>query len=121
MFWEKFNTLCKTSDKSEAFVAKEIGASNSLTSKWKNGTLPSFKMLINIADYFDCSVDYLLGRETDDFASSGVISEQEKTLLNSFRQLNEQGREKCIDYLDDLIDTEKYKKHSKSKLVEKQA
>lgn len=44
-------------------VAKEIGISSGIITKWKNvGTLPNGETLIKIADYLDCSVDYLLGR-----------------------------------------------------------
>ena len=45
-------------------LSKEIGISDSLLSKWKEK--PSSKIysgiLVSIADYLDCSVDYLLGR-----------------------------------------------------------
>lgn len=39
-----------------------LGLSKGNISKWKNGTLPNGEILIKIADYLDCSVDYLLGR-----------------------------------------------------------
>lgn len=45
-------------------VAKETGISESLFSKWKaspTSEISSIK-LCKIADYLDCSVDYLLGR-----------------------------------------------------------
>lgn len=45
-------------------MAKETGISESLFSKWREN--PSSKVssgiLVSIADYLDCSVDYLLGR-----------------------------------------------------------
>ncbi|WP_325213713.1 helix-turn-helix domain-containing protein [Oscillibacter sp.] len=45
-------------------VAKAIGVSDSLFSKWRaNPTSKvSSEVLAAIADYLDCSVDYLLGR-----------------------------------------------------------
>lgn len=45
-------------------VAKETGISESLFSKWKKApdTFITSQNLILIADYLDCSVDYLLGR-----------------------------------------------------------
>lgn len=47
-------------------VAKETGISQGLMNEYKNGKkLPTLQNLIKIADYLDCSVDYLLGR-TDD-------------------------------------------------------
>ena len=45
-------------------MAKATGISESLFNKWKHN--PSSKIssgnLVSIADYLDCSVDYLLGR-----------------------------------------------------------
>lgn len=47
---------------------KEIGnifhASQNTVSRWENGTRkPSYDIIQEIADYFDVSVDYLLGRQ----------------------------------------------------------
>lgn len=48
-------------------MAKATGISDSLFSKWKE--TPSSRVasrnLVLIADYLDCSVDYLLGRTED--------------------------------------------------------
>ncbi|MCI8809994.1 MAG: helix-turn-helix domain-containing protein [Oscillibacter sp.] len=48
-------------------LANAIGISDSLFSKWrvKPSSKISSSILVSIADYLDCSVDYLLGR-TDD-------------------------------------------------------
>ena len=45
-------------------VATAIGISDSLFSKWrvKPSSKVSSEILVAIADYLDCSVDYLLGR-----------------------------------------------------------
>lgn len=45
-------------------LSKEIGISLSLPSKWKEkpSSKVSSEILVSIADYLDCSVDYLLGR-----------------------------------------------------------
>lgn len=45
-------------------LAKETGISESLFSKWKKKPTSeiSSSNLARIADYLDCSVDYLLGR-----------------------------------------------------------
>mgnify|MGYP001077694181 CR=1 FL=1 len=45
-------------------VATAIGISDSLFSKWRlrPSSKVSSEILVAIADYLDCSVDYLLGR-----------------------------------------------------------
>lgn len=65
MFWERFYALCLENNTKPNPLAREIGVSSGVLTKWKSGTLPNGESLIKIADYFDCSIDYLLGR-TDD-------------------------------------------------------
>jgi len=63
LFWERLYKLCLTMGTKPNPVAKEIGISSGVVTKWKSeGTLPNGETLIKIADYLDCSVDYLLGR-----------------------------------------------------------
>jgi len=63
MFWKRFYELCISKNTKPNPVAKDIGISSGVITKWKNGTtIPNGETLIKIADYLDCSVDYLLGR-----------------------------------------------------------
>ena len=63
MFWENFYKMCMARGTKPNPVAKEIGISSGILTKWKvTGALPSCENLVKIADYLDCSVDYLLGR-----------------------------------------------------------
>ena len=44
-------------------LAAELGVTAAAVSKWENGyTLPDILMLCALADYFEVSVDYILGR-----------------------------------------------------------
>lgn len=63
MFWERFYQMCTNNGTKPNPLAKEIGISSGIVTKWKTaGTLPNGETLIKIADYLNCSVDYLLGR-----------------------------------------------------------
>ena len=63
MFWERFYDKCLEKGTKPNPVANEIGISSGILTKWKNNsTLPNGETLIKLADYFNCSVDYLLGR-----------------------------------------------------------
>ncbi len=62
MFWERFYELCLKNHTKPNPLAKEIGISSGVITKWKSGGTPNGEMLIKIADYLNCSVDYLLGR-----------------------------------------------------------
>lgn len=65
MFWERFVDECKRFKTSPSAVAKEIGLSNSATTYWKKGAVPSGATVGLIANYFGVSSDYLMGY-TDD-------------------------------------------------------
>jgi len=65
MFWDIFCKECDKVNKKPNKVAMELGLSGATTTKWKAGTIPNGETLVKIADYFNCSTDYLLGR-TDD-------------------------------------------------------
>ncbi len=62
MFFERLYLLCENKGINPNTVAKAIGVSTAIATKWKNGTIPNGETLTKIADYLDCSVDYLLGR-----------------------------------------------------------
>lgn len=65
MFWDIFCELCKKNDKTPNAVTKALGLSTATATNWKtSGRTPNGDTLRSIADYFGVSVDYLLGRET---------------------------------------------------------
>lgn len=74
MFWENFFDLCKKQNKKPSPVAQELGFSSAAVTKWKKGTLPSTTALYKIADYFNVTVDYLLGN-TDTTTSTIDLSQ----------------------------------------------
>lgn len=56
--------LRKQKGLSQATLAKEIGAAQVSVSDWEKGRFePSLEMLSKLADYFDVSINYLLGKE----------------------------------------------------------
>lgn len=63
MFWDNYDTLCRSSGKSPNFVAQSLGFSTGTVTWWKKGKIPQNATLKKIADYFGVSVDYLLGNE----------------------------------------------------------
>ncbi|MGA3675663.1 helix-turn-helix domain-containing protein [Lysinibacillus agricola] len=58
---ERIKTLCKEKKITIAELERKNGISNGQIRKWDNST-PGIDKLITIANYFDISVDYLLGR-----------------------------------------------------------
>ena len=64
MFFDTFQALCEEKGVSCTRAAKEMGLSNSITTKWrKTGATPGGETLEKVAAYFGVSTDSLLGKE----------------------------------------------------------
>jgi transcriptional regulator with XRE-family HTH domain len=66
MFWDRFKDLCEKDGTKPNPVAAQLGISSGAVTKWKKtGITPNGSTLQLIAERFDVSVDYLIGK-TDD-------------------------------------------------------
>ena len=66
MFADKFSYLLQKSNVTNYKLSKEINIPDGLPSNYKNGKRkPTSENLAKIADYFDVTTDYLLGRTED--------------------------------------------------------
>ena len=63
MLIEQLELLCVRDNKKISNVLKEIGISPSNAQRWKKGENTNINTLIKLADYFNVSTDYLVGRE----------------------------------------------------------
>lgn len=61
MFWERFEKLCNEHNITPTALVNKITNSSSNATVWKK-KLPKTDYLIEIANYFNVSIDYLLGR-----------------------------------------------------------
>lgn len=66
MFWKKLIVLCAEKNISPNKMCADLGYSTAIATKWKNGSVPRDKTLKQIADYFNVSVDFLLGNEAEE-------------------------------------------------------
>lgn len=62
VFWYRFYHLCLRHGTKPNPLGKKIGIPSGIITYWKQGGYPNLKHIVLIADYFDCSIDYLLGR-----------------------------------------------------------
>ena len=63
MFYEQYVMLCARKGVSPSKAALDNGVSKTSVTRWKNGAEPSTEILSKFAEYFDVSVDFLLGKE----------------------------------------------------------
>jgi transcriptional regulator with XRE-family HTH domain len=94
-FWEVYDKLCKERNVASATVLTEIGISTSRTTNWKKGVIPNGETLCKLADYFDVSIDYLLGRskikKPIDIDELG-LTEGDLFIINQLRDLSAEER-----------------------------
>ena len=98
--------LRKERNLSQVQLAEALNVSKACISMIEIGkNEPTANTLIRYADFFECSTDYLLGRE-DDFGnvvvrnerSAPQLSPEESALLETFRQLTDQNRLRVSTY-----------------------
>lgn len=89
---------------SQVQLAMRINASQSTVSFYETGErIPDANALIELAQIFGCSVDYLLGRSkikyTADQMAMESLSPVEAELILSFRRLSHKNKNKLQGYL----------------------
>lgn len=78
MFWNRFYYLCTQFNTSPNAIAALLGLSTAVCTKWKKtGSIPSGDTLIKIADYFNCSIDYLVSRSDNPEINKAPVIIQE--------------------------------------------
>lgn len=87
-------------------VATAINTTRTNIGRWEKGiNEPSANFIMQLADFFEVSTDYLLGRE-DDFGNVSIqnvtssLSAEEQRLIDTFRKLNAKNRIHVSAYAD---------------------
>lgn len=96
----------------------------SAMSQYVKGTFePKQDRVWLLAKALKVSEAWLMGFDVPEKVVSPLptISDSEQELLDNYRSLNEEGQERAKTYIEDLVDTGKYKKSSQHKLEEKDA
>lgn len=96
-----------------------IGVAKTTIAGYEKNREPSAAKLGEIADSLGVDVNFLLQDEMKKSpaaadAETGDLSKEEKRLLHNYRQLNEDGQEKLLEYSDDLVITGRYTKNYQS-------
>ncbi len=115
-FSSRLSELLKENNISKRFLAQKIGVSAMSVSDWSTGNVqPTAENIYIIAQYFQVSTDYLLGR-TDDFGNVSVqtatpaLSEEETEILNAFRAMTYSQRIRFAAYAEGMLENTTKKK-----------
>ena len=103
---KRLRELRQFSNLTQREVAEKLSTTQTTIGKYERGELqPSIETLIKLSELFECSIDYLLGRE-DDFgnitlatSSAPALSQEENNLLEDFRSLPRQEKAQATEYV----------------------
>lgn len=128
MFYENVKDLCGLHRTNITQLAKDLGLSTSMPTKWKNGAVPKSDTVKMIADHFGVSTDQLLapsgasntignvsgsavlqGNISDKITvnNGGDLSEEESELLRIYRGLEMRRRIALMKSAFDLDDEQR--------------
>lgn len=111
MFSEIFVNYIQSIGISAYKIAKETGISQGQMNEYKNGKrIPTADNLVKIADYLDCSIDFLLGR-TKEIPEYEEPSEEQR-LLSAFRKLTTEGQKAVLMFAEVSAENPKYQKYT---------
>ena len=97
----------KKSGKTQKEVAEGIGIGQGTYKNYETGARePNGETLVAIANYFDVSTDYLLGRQEatdskkplDEFAQRECLKNPEKVFLQKYLELTDDQRDNVLDF-----------------------
>ena len=94
-------------------LASAIGVKNYTVANWEQGrTTPSVEDLCSLADFFECSIDFITGRdeETGNVIVYKGLGDDETKLLHYFKGLSATRKSILLAILQDLFKAEEIDK-----------
>lgn len=111
-FDENLRILRKEKDYSQEYLAEKLGVTRQTISKWENGTaMPDLKKLIELADFFEVSMDDLLGLDYK------IINPESNIDSGSCNDYNEAEAILANRYTNELIHSARNQIDSKTKVL----
>lgn len=96
-------------------IAKMLNISKASVTNWIKGkNSPNIEYLDQLCSILNISINDIFSSR----ASLLNYTQDEENLIQNYRSLNVEGKEKVRSYIDDLLDSPKYKKCDKSILVQ---
>ena len=93
---QRIKQLCDSHGETLASLERKMDFGNGTIRRWDNAT-PSGDKLAKVADFFHVSVDYLLGRDTNEENDSNVPDENFTILSRNAKKLSPEKRKQLLD------------------------
>ena len=97
---EKIKQLRLEKEETQYTISKNLNIERYTYANWEQGrSEPSLNEIINLANYFNVSTDYLLGRTEnyEEIKSNNNLTYREKKLLQNFQFLDDDEKDKIIE------------------------
>lgn len=121
-------TLKQFSERSDLSVAYLSQLENNRNPKTGRPTIPSPETFLKVAKAMNMDVDELF-RKVDQnqpiclsgSSSDSILTKDEEALLNYYRAMNREGRDKLTEYAEDLAASGRYIKNHQDRVVDEEA
>lgn len=102
----RIKELCEKRDITLMELCNTLGLSQSLIRKWKSTASPSVEKIRRVAEYFDVSVDYLIGLSDIPDQAEKIIEDADFISLQRARsKMSDQDKERMMKMLKVAFDT----------------
>ena len=109
---DRLNLLQENSGMNQKDLAKAIGLSLSIFTRWNKGNAkPGLKQLVKVAQYFNVSLDWLVfgddapSNDLENVIKLDFSSQSEKELIDKFRELPDSYQKNVLAYIDGIAST----------------
>lgn len=110
------NRYISSSGYTQKEIAEKLGVSKSSVTNWLKGkNSPDANLVMPICNLLNITVGQFYGEEEKSPSTAEAVPGEEQ-LISLYRDLNDEGREKLVDYADDLVSSGKYIKSNPDKL-----
>lgn len=102
-FYQRIRDLREDNDKTQAELAEYLETTAQYYGKYEKGEreIPFFRA-IQLANYYNVSLDYIAGRSSCKTVALGTLSEDERILLEHYRALSERNKGKAELFMEQL-------------------
>lgn len=110
----KIKELRKLQKISQSDLACALDVTQTTISKWENcERIPDAETVGRLANYFDVSTDYLLGRQVNSsvYSSNVCFSEKELEILDLYRKLDNLSKSELLGFMKGLLVQEAMESH----------
>ena len=97
----RLKELRSEAEKTQTEIATLIGVSRQVYANYENEiNQPSIEVLNLLANIYDCSVDFLIGRSDDlgNITNSPTLSSKERELLSIFKAVESEYQSQILEY-----------------------